>query len=87
MPSGFIDTMTVLSASHDSGGSSERDNHRRADHRHDVMSNNFLAGILIGLVMGGFIGTLAMAFVAAGSEKRVPSRSEANSPDRVGHTT
>jgi hypothetical protein len=34
------------------------------------MNNNFLAGMLIGLVMGGFIGTLAIAFVAAGAEKR-----------------
>lgn len=65
-----VDTLTLLSASHDTGGSSERDHHRPAHHRHDVMNNNFLAGMLIGLVMGGFIGTLAIAFVAAGAEKR-----------------
>ncbi len=67
---GFMDTLTLLSAPHDSGGSSERDHHRRVGHRHDVMSDNFLAGLLVGLVMGGFVGTLTMAFVAAGSEKR-----------------
>jgi hypothetical protein len=51
--------------------------------RHDVMSNTFLAGILVGLLMGGFIGTLAIALVAAGSAQRFP-RSEARSPDWVG---
>ncbi len=57
----------IVNASTDSGGSSEQDHHRRASHRHDVMSNNFLAGLLVGLLMGGFVGTLAMALVAAGS--------------------
>jgi gas vesicle protein len=40
----------------------------------------FIAGILIGLVIGGFIGILAMALVAAGSGKRSPSRPEARLP-------
>lgn len=40
----------------------------------------FIAGILIGLVIGRSIGILAMALVAAGSEKRSPSRSEARLP-------
>ena len=40
----------------------------------------FIAGILIGLVIGGFIGILAMALVAAGSEKRSPSRPETRLP-------
>ena len=73
----------IVSASTDSGGSSEQDHHRRASNRHDVMSNTFLAGILVGLLMGGFIGTLAIALVAAGSTQRFP-RSEARSPDWVG---
>ena len=34
------------------------------------MSYTFLAGILIGLLVGGFVATLAMALVAAGSEQR-----------------
>ncbi|MGZ6544990.1 MAG: hypothetical protein ACXVEI_06720 [Actinomycetota bacterium] len=40
----------------------------------------FIAGILIGLVTGGFIGILAIGLVAAGSEKRSPSRPEATLP-------
>lgn len=34
------------------------------------MNGNFLAGVLVGLFVGGVIGTLAMAMVAAGSEQR-----------------
>ena len=40
----------------------------------------FIAGILIGLVIGGFIGILAIALVSAGSGKRPPSRSQARLP-------
>jgi hypothetical protein len=65
-----VDTLSLSSGPHDSGGSSERHRYRRADHRRDVMSSNFLAGILIGLIIGGLVGTLATAFVAAGADKR-----------------
>jgi hypothetical protein len=50
-------------------GSRERDNHYRSSHRFDTMSNTFLAGIFIGLLLGGFIATLAVALVAAASER------------------
>ncbi len=65
-----MDKLPLSSGPHNSGGSSERDRFRHADHRRDIMSSNFLAGILIGLIMGGLVGTLATAFVAAGADKR-----------------
>jgi hypothetical protein len=65
-----MDTLSLSSGPHNSGGSSERDRFRRADHRRDVMSSSFLAGILLGLTIGGLVGTMAAAFVAAGAEKR-----------------
>jgi hypothetical protein len=67
-----MDALTLRSAPHDSGGSSERDHHHLAGLRHGVMTDSFLAGILVGLFLGGFIGILAVALVAAGSAQRSP---------------
>ena len=38
----------------------------------DVISDEFLPGLLVGLFIGSCIGTLAMALVAAGSGQRFP---------------
>lgn len=55
-----MDAPTLPSAPHDFGGSSERD---------DIVTDGFAAGIVIGLLMGGFIGTLAVALVVSSSER------------------
>ena len=69
--------LSLSSMLRDSGGSSERDHHYRADVLVDgVVSAGALVGILVGLFFGGFIGALAMALVAAGSGRR-SSNSEA----------
>jgi hypothetical protein len=36
------------------------------------MSDNVLAGLLVGLFIGGIIGAMAMAVVATGSKQRFP---------------
>jgi ABC-type Mn2+/Zn2+ transport system permease subunit len=38
------------------------------------MSHSFLAGIVVGLLTGGFVGTLVVAFVAAASERSLRVR-------------
>ena len=72
-------TVSLSSMLRDSGGSSERD-HQCCAHLlvDDAMSAGALAGILVGLFFGGFIGALAIALVAAGSQRR-SSNSEARS--------
>ena len=44
------------------------------------MSNHFLAGVLVGLLMGGVLGSLAMCLVVVGSKGRSYSAQEATPP-------
>jgi hypothetical protein len=62
------------------GVESERNDHRRASHHHYVMSNYFLAGVLVGLLIGGVLGSLAMCLVVVGSKGRSYSAREATPP-------
>jgi hypothetical protein len=61
-------------------GSNEQNHNRRASDHHQVMSNDFLAGILVGLLIGGSTGTLAIALVAVGSKRRSYRAQEARLP-------
>ncbi len=49
------------------------------------MSNYFLAGVLVGLLMGGVLGSLAMCLVVVGSKGRSYSAQEAT-PPKTGRT-
>jgi hypothetical protein len=51
-------------------GSSAGVLHHHAGVRHDVMSDNVLAGLFVGLLIGGTIGAMVMAVLATGSKQR-----------------
>jgi hypothetical protein len=45
------------------------------------MNGDLLAGLVVGLFIGGFMGTLVMAVVATGSGRRFPSALERRNAD------